>query len=94
MHHEDSSGRLISPLLLEDRQTQFVVLGFVADEAPITDGELERALALNLDCFGEVDDYRRAVSDLIASGLVRREGKQLWPTRATRCVAALGVLDG
>ena len=94
MHHEDRAGRRISACLFEDRQTQFVVLGFIADEAPVTEAELKRALALDLGCFGEVDAYHNAVRELIAAGLVRREGQQLWPTRSTRCVAELGGLDG
>ena len=32
---------------------QFVVLGFVFDEAPVTDDELALALFLDLDRFGE-----------------------------------------
>lgn len=91
MHHEDSSGRECSrPPRLENERMQFVVLGFVLDEAPVTDDELALALILDLDRSGERDDVDNAVTELIVAGLLRREGKQLWPTRPARIVGTLG----
>jgi hypothetical protein len=94
MHPQDSSARPDPPQqLVHDQQVQLTVLGFVLDEAPVTDPELERALVQDLGSFGELDDYRRAVHDLILSGVLRREGDQLWPTRPCRLIAVIGGIN-
>ena len=95
MHPQDSSeGQNSSPPRLCNERMQFVVLGFVLDEAPVTDAELERGLILDSDCTSERDDVGNAVNELILAGLLRREGRQLWPTRPARIVGAIGQING
>lgn len=60
----------------EDERTQSAVLALVLAEHPahLTARELAREI-------GEGDDFERAVRDLTAVGLLRREGESVLPTR-------------
>ena len=70
----------------EDAQTQHAVLGTVIDQLPcqMTVAELVREVGPD-----EQDGVERAVAELAADGLLRREGRSVLPTRAAMHSALL-----
>jgi hypothetical protein len=48
----------------------------------LTGEELRRELLVDLQDFSQADAHDRAVRDLVAAGLLRREGDSIIPTRA------------
>ncbi|WP_040598235.1 hypothetical protein [Patulibacter medicamentivorans] len=86
MHDEPSGG-----LVLPDEEVQVGVLRHLLDLHPIqlTDEELIREAVGDPDDFAERDAVRRAVGVLVASGLVHRHGRFLFPTHAALVFHAL-----
>jgi len=68
----------------EDAHTQRAVLALLLAEHPtqLTCSELVRELTADPDAFAARDDVERAVRDLVAVGLLHRQGPLLTPTRA------------
>ncbi len=69
----------------DDAQTQALVLGLVLAEHPkqLTFAEAARALVgEDADGATEIDALARAVGDLVAYGLLHRNGEHLVPSRA------------
>lgn len=77
-----------------DDETQGAVLRFVLEEHPtiVAVGDLKSELLANDASFGDVDALQRAIRDLTAVGLLRREGDSLLPTRAALCFERLESL--
>jgi hypothetical protein len=71
MHHEFSQAKR------DDLRTQAGLITFVLSEHP----ELLTLRDVRLE-MGDRDEVRRAVRDLVAVGLLRREGNSILPTRA------------
>jgi hypothetical protein len=69
-----------------DAQVQGAVLDVVLDQHPtaLTEAEILRDFA-----SGEGDNVERAIRDLVGSGLLRREGESVLPTRAALHFASL-----
>lgn len=69
-----------------DAQVQEAVLDVVLDHHPtvLTEAEIVRDFA-----SGEADNVERAIRDLVAGGLLRREGESVFPTRAALHFASL-----
>lgn len=67
----------ISPALADDQRKQSAVLALVLSEHPthLTIGDLMMEIA-------DEDAVARAVRDLVAVGLLRRDGDSILPTRA------------
>jgi hypothetical protein len=67
----------------EDAQAQAAVLTLVLTEhpTPLTLADIEREVAPNQDFAGR-DAVARAVRDLVAVGLLHRQGDLVLPTRA------------
>lgn len=90
MHRERSSespcGCLAATTVEQDAQVQEAVLGLVLDQHPaaLTAAEILRDFA-----SGEADNVERAIRDLAAAGLLRREGESVLPTRAALHFASL-----
>lgn len=66
-----------------DVKTERAVLGFVLSLHPtrLTQGELTRALADDPEDFAQRDAIVRAVGELVAAGLLHRDGAFVAPTR-------------
>lgn len=86
MHHEPTCG---PPL--PDAEIQIGVLRHLLDLYPaqLTDEELVREVVGDVDDFAERDAVRRAVGELVGSGLVHRHGRFVFPTRAAVVFHAL-----
>lgn len=69
---------------LSDESWRIAVLSHVLLEHPalLTGEELRRELLVDRQDFSQTDAHDRAVRDLIAAGLLRREGDSIIPTRA------------
>jgi hypothetical protein len=69
---------------LPDESWQIAVLSRVLALHPerLSDEELRREMVSNDADFSQTDAYDRAVRDLTAAGLVRRDGSSVIPTRA------------
>lgn len=69
---------------LPDESWRLGVLSHVLLEHPalLTGEELRRELLVDLQDFSQTDAHDRAVRDLVAAGLLRREGDSIIPTRA------------
>ncbi len=67
-----------------DESWRIAVLSHVLLEHPalLTGEELRRELLVDRQDFSQTDAHDRAVRDLIAAGLLRREGDSIIPTRA------------
>jgi hypothetical protein len=67
-----------------DVKTERAVLGFVLSLHPtrLSRGELARALADDPEDFADRDAICRAVDELVAAGLLHRDGQFVAPTRA------------
>ncbi len=74
-----------------DRRAEGEVLRLLLHEYPeqFTAGELVRELTGPHPVFSKQDEVERAVRTLEQVGLIHREGKLLWPSRAARCCFAL-----
>jgi predicted transcriptional regulator len=83
MHRERSCesecGCIGETTVEQDAQVQDAVLGVVLDQhlAALTTEEIAREFG-----DGEGDRIERAIRDLVAAGLLRREGESVLPTRA------------
>lgn len=68
----------------EDAMVEAAVLVFVLIEHPAhpTVSELSRALNCDPGDFSSVDALERAVRELVAGGLLHRQGDLILPTRA------------
>jgi hypothetical protein len=83
MRRERSSkppcGCMVATTVEQDAQFQEAVLDVVLDQHPtaLTEAEILRDFA-----SGEADNVERAIRDLVAGGLLRREGESVLPTRA------------
>jgi len=68
----------------EDAATESAALLLIVDlhPTPVTLAELVREMAGERPGFGERDAIERAVRDLVAAGLLRRNGDLVLPTRA------------
>lgn len=86
MQNEPSGG-----LMLPDEEVQVGVLRHLLDLHPVqlTDEELVREVVGDPDDFTECDAVRRAVGVLVATGLVHRQGRFVFPTRAALVFHAL-----
>jgi hypothetical protein len=75
----------------EDVFNERAVLFFVLGEHPnqVTAAEVLRALCPDLEDFKSADAVQRAIRDLVAAGLLRRQGEGVLPTRATICLRRL-----
>jgi hypothetical protein len=69
---------------LSDESWRIAVLTHVLLEHPalLTGEELRREMLVDQRAFSETDAHDRAVRDLIAAGLLRREGDSIIATRA------------
>ena len=67
-----------------DAKTERAVLAFVLQLHPtrLTQGELARALAEDPEDFAQRDAVCHAVDELVAAGLLHRDGHFVAPTRA------------
>jgi hypothetical protein len=79
--------------VVEDRRTESAVLSFLLNEHPtrLTVDELILVLHADPERGDPEDAGSRAVRELVAAGLVHREGRFLAPTRAALYFAALEV---
>lgn len=90
MHRERSSeppcGCMAATTVEQDAQVQEAALDVVLDQHPtaLTEAEIVRDFA-----SGEADNVERAIRDLVAGGLLRREGESVLPTRAALHFASL-----
>jgi hypothetical protein len=69
---------------LSDESWQLAVLSYVLllHPAMLTGDELRREMLAGRQDFAQTDAYDRAVDDLVAAGLLRREGDSIIATRA------------
>ena len=83
---ESESGCTVRTTVDHDAQVQEAVLDVVLDQHPtaLTEAEIVRDFA-----SGEADNVERAIRDLVAGGLLRREGQSVLPTRAALHLASL-----
>jgi hypothetical protein len=83
------AGCGLSDAAREDAQVQHAVLGVIIDQLPclLTVPELIREVGPD-----ERDAVERAVADLAAAGLLRRQGDSALPTRAAMHSALLGAV--
>ena len=90
MHRERSSepscGCMSRTTVEQDAQVQEAVLDVVLDQHPtaLTEAEILRDFR-----DSEADNVERAIRDLVAGGLLRREGGSILPTRAALHFASL-----
>lgn len=72
------------PTELPDEAWQRAVLSLVLVLHPerLSPDELRREMLTGVQGFTETDAHDRAVRDLVASGLLRRDGDSVIPTRA------------
>lgn len=77
----------------EDAKTERAVLAFVLNLHPtrLSRGELARALASDPEDFAARDAVCRAVDELVAAGLLHRDGHFVAPTRAALRFDALAI---
>jgi hypothetical protein len=75
---------VLGQMELPDESWQIAVLSRVLALHPerLSDEELRREMVPNDEDFSQTDAYDRAVRDLTAAGLVRRDGGSVIPTRA------------
>jgi hypothetical protein len=76
----------------DDHAVQRAVLAHVLALHPtrLSADELRREILLGATSFAATDAYDRAVRDLIAVGLLRRDGDSIVPSRAALCFDVLG----
>jgi hypothetical protein len=84
MHESDDRERRARTPAEADERDQAAVLGHVLAEHPdqLTVSELTREVARAGADFSEGDAIERAVRDLVAAGLLHRQGEAIRPTRA------------
>lgn len=84
MHDTDDSERRLRPTAEEDDQVERAVLGHVLHLHPIelTLAELLREMAPAKTGFQGTDAIERAVRELVAVGLLHREGETIRPSRS------------
>ncbi len=75
----------------QDRRTERAVLALLLDEHPARLTLPELSLAFGGDGSSETDAVRRAVDQLIGSGLLHRDGALLGPTRPALYLDRLGM---
>jgi hypothetical protein len=79
-----SDPRQRSQAELSDEAWQLAVLSLILNLHPthLSAPELRREMLAGDDDFSKVDSHTRAVRDLSAAGLLRRDGDSIVPTRA------------
>lgn len=92
MASEDPTRNSASDTASHDRRTERAVMALLLDEHPtrLTLTELRLALG-RCDGFAGQDAVDRAVRELTAAGLLRREGGFLTPTRPALYLDSLGM---
>ena len=83
----EKAGRVRSPAE-EDQMVQVALLHLLLEVYPamLSNDEALREMTLDPKDFGEADELRRAIGELVRAGLLHQHGAFLLPTQAAvRC---------